>query len=177
MGNPSVWAWRGLLGNPVFLMCKLVGCISEIAHPRHHMQMISAVLVCLVVGISDGDSMTVRCSATAPQRQVRIHAIDAPERYQSFSDAARSSLAALCLDTRARIRPMDTDDYARTVAEVECRGEDVAAHQVSAGMAWVYERYAEMRPDLRALQAQARYARRGLWADAHPVAPWKWRRR
>ena len=66
---------------------------------------------------------------------------------------------------------MDTDDYARTVAEVECRGEDAAAHQVSAGMAWVYERYAEMRPDLRALQAQARYARRGLWADAHPVAP------
>ena len=99
--------------------------------------MFSTVLVCLVVGISDGDSMTVRCAAAEPQRQVRIHAIDAPERHQSFSEAARNSLSALCLDSRARILPVDTDDYARTVAQVECRGEDAASHQVGAGLAWV----------------------------------------
>lgn len=144
---------------------------------RHHVRMISAVLVCLVVGISDGDSLSVRCAAAEPQRQVRIHAIDAPERYQSFSEAARSSLAALCFDIRARIRLIETDDFGRTVAQVECRGEDVARHQVSAGLAWVYARYARMRPDLPALQARARAERRGLWADAHPVAPWLWRRR
>lgn len=144
---------------------------------RHHVRMISVVLVCLVVGISDGDSMTVRCAAAEPQRQVRIHAIDAPERHQSFSEAARNSLSALCLDSRARILPVDTDDYARTVAQVECRGEDAASHQVGAGLAWVYARYARMRPDLPALQARARAERRGLWSDAHPVAPWLWRHR
>lgn len=139
--------------------------------------MISVVLVCLVVGISDGDSMTVRCDRAGAQLQVRIHAIDAPERYQSFSEAARNSLSTLCLDSRARILPVDTDDFARTVAQVECRGEDAARHQVSAGLAWVYTHYAPARSDLRALQAQARAERRGLWADAHPVAPWRWRHR
>lgn len=144
---------------------------------RHHVRMISVVLVCLVVGISDGDSMTVRCDRAGAQRQVRIHAIDAPERYQSFSEAARNSLSALCLGSRARILPVDTDDFARTVAQVECRGEDAAGHQVGAGLAWVYAPYARARPDLRDLQARARAARRGLWADAHPVAPWLWRHR
>lgn len=139
--------------------------------------MISVALVCLVVGISDGDSLTVRCAAAEPQRQVRIHAIDAPERYQSFSDAARRHLSALCLNMQARIRPIDTDGYARTVAQVECRGEDAASHQVDAGLAWVSMPYARTRPDLRELQARARAARRGLWADPHPVAPWTWRHR
>lgn len=139
--------------------------------------MFSAVLVCLVVGIGDGDSLTVRCGPAAEPCQVRIHAIDAPERHQSFSDASRNSLSALCLNTYARLVPVDSDGYGRMVAQVECRDEDAAAHQVRAGMAWVYTHYARTRPDLPALQAQARTARRGLWADPHPVAPWVWRHR
>lgn len=141
--------------------------------------MISTLLVCLVVGISDGDTLTVRCGPPGePQpRQVRIHAIDAPERYQPLSDTARSSLANLCLHAQVRIQPMATDDYGRSVAQVQCRGVDVAAHQVGAGLAWVYTRYAQARPDLLALQDQARLARRGLWADPQSVAPWEWRQR
>lgn len=137
--------------------------------------MISAVLVCLVTGISDGDSL--RCDCAGQRQQVRIHAIDAPERYQPFSDAARSSLSSLCLNAHARIQPLETDDYGRSIARVECRGEDVARHQVAAGMAWVYTHYAQTRPDLAELQADARSARRGLWVQDHPVAPWKWRQR
>ncbi|MET1113953.1 MAG: thermonuclease family protein [Comamonas sp.] len=141
--------------------------------------MIATLLICMVVSVSDGDSLTVRCGppdALQP-RQVRIHAIDAPEHYQAFSDPSRSSLAALCLHARARIRPLEVDSYGRTIGQVECRGEDVAAHQVRSGMAWVYTRYASTRPDLLALQEQARLARWGLWADPQPVAPWVWRRR
>lgn len=141
--------------------------------------MIATLLVCLVLGVGDGDSLTVRCGTRegAPARQVRIHGIDAPERYQSFSEGARSSLAALCLHALARIQPLETDRYGRMVAVVECRGEDVAAYQVRHGMAWVYTRYAGSRPDLQALQAQARRARLGLWADRQPVEPWVWRHR
>lgn len=141
--------------------------------------MIAALLVCLVVGVSDGDSLAVRCAdpGQGQERQVRIHGIDAPERYQSFSEASRSSLAALCLHARARIQPLETDGYGRLVARLECRGEDVAAHQVRNGMAWAYTRYADSRPDLAALQADARRLRLGLWADPQPVAPWIWRHR
>jgi len=27
------------------------------------------------------------------------------------------------------------------------------------------------------LEAQARQAKRGLWADPHPIEPWEWRKR
>jgi endonuclease YncB( thermonuclease family) len=139
--------------------------------------MYSAVLVCLVIGISDGDSLNVRCAHAEQRQQVRVHAIDAPERYQPYGDAARSSLSSLCLNAHARIQHLETDGYGRSIARVECRGEDVARHQVAAGMAWVYRHYVSSRHDLVALQAQARSARRGLWADAQPVAPWTWRHR
>lgn len=141
--------------------------------------MISTLLVCLVVGISDGDTLIARCGppGNAQPHPVRIHGIDAPERHQSFRDASRDSLAALCLHVRARIEPLDTDAYGRMVARVECRGEDVAARQVRNGMAWVYTRYAQSRPDLTALQAQARQQRSGLWGDVSPVPPWAWRHR
>ena len=138
--------------------------------------MFLAALVCLVVAISDGDTLTVHCGPDRfEQHQVRIHAIDAPERYQSFADASRSSLTDLCLNIRARIRQVTTDGYGRTVAEVECQGEDAARHQVRSGMAWVYTRYAGTRADLVALQAQARWARVGLWVDHDPMPPWAWR--
>lgn len=141
--------------------------------------MLSSALICLVAAISDGDTLSVRCGGAGhfEQRQVRIHAIDAPERYQAFSDASRSSLVKLCLHVSARIRQVGTDDYGRTVGQVECRGEDVAAYQVRNGLAWVYPRYAQTRGDLLALQSQARSTGAGLWADSQPVAPWIWRNR
>jgi len=141
--------------------------------------MLATLLICLVVGISDGDTLSARCGPTGTGQviQVRIHAIDAPEYDQPFSAQSRSSLAALCLDRRARIQPVAIDAYGRTVAQVECRGQDAAAFQVRSGMAWVYTHYAGARPDLPALEARARAARRGLWADPQPVAPWVRRRR
>ncbi len=140
--------------------------------------MISAVLVCLVVGISDGDTLTARCGQAGQyqHRQVRIHAIDAPERSQPFGQRSRQSLAALCWQVNARIQQMDTDRFGRAVGQVECRGRDAAARQVASGMAWAFTRYAQGRADLTELEARARAARKGLWADAAPVPPWEWRR-
>lgn len=68
------------------------------------------------------------------------------------------------------------DRYARAVARVNCSGQDVATEQVRAGMAWVYDRYSSPSSPLYPLQEEARVARRELWADNAPVAPWEWRR-
>ena len=49
--------------------------------------MSAAALLCLVIAISDGDTLTVRCGtpgAWRPQR-VRVVAIDAPESRQAFA--------------------------------------------------------------------------------------------
>ena len=49
--------------------------------------------------------------------------------------------------------------------------------QVRAGTAWVYAPRAQIYPHLARLQRQARAPRTGLWADARPVPPWKYRHR
>lgn len=50
---------------------------------------------------------------------------------------------------------------------------------VEDGLAWVYDAFCdgEFCEAWRGLQKDAKRARRGLWADRHPVAPWEWRER
>lgn len=68
------------------------------------------------------------------------------------------------------------DRYGRAVGKVECAGKDAGAHQVSAGMAWVYDRYSKPSSPLYPLQDAANTARRGLWVDNEPVPPREWLR-
>ncbi len=73
------------------------------------------------------------------------------------------------------------DRYRREVCRVLVGGSDAGLEQIRAGMAWFFRRYAkELPPERRRqytdMEAQAQAERRGLWADAEPVAPWEWRR-
>ena len=138
-----------------------------------------ASLLCLVVAISDGDTLTVRCGAPGAYQQVkvRIAAIDAPESRQAFGQKSRQHLAQLCFRQRAALQPVDEDSYGRTVAHVRCGSTDVATAQVRAGLAWVYTPYAESRQQLVALQRQARSSGTGLWSQKRPLAPWTYRHR
>lgn len=135
-----------------------------------------AVALCLVVAISDGDTIKARCGEPGAFQQVtiRLAEIDAPEKRQPFGQRSRASLAALCFKTWATIQPQTRDRYGRTVARVECRGRDASAEQTRMGYAWFYARYGTD-DSVRVLEAVARDSRAGLWADPAPVAPWDWR--
>ena len=139
-----------------------------------------ASLVCIVIGITDGDTIKARCGAPGAYHQVtvRLAAIDAPERRQPFGEVSRQHLATMCFEQPARITPRTSDRYGRMVADVSCQGRDAGADMVASGMAWVYERYAHPVQDaqLFASQAAARAAGAGLWHDADPVPPWTWRK-
>lgn len=137
--------------------------------------MINAALLCLVVAISDGDTLTARCgeSGTYEQVKIRISAIDAPEKAQPFGQASRQHLAKLCFRQMATITPKTKDRYGRTVADVECQGQDVATEQVRSGLAWFYVKYGRGYEHLQGLQDEAQSARRGLWSE-QAVAPWEW---
>ena len=141
--------------------------------------MTPALLLCLVVAIADGDTLTVRCGEPGAygQVKVRLAAIDAPEKRQPWGTRSRQHLAALCFQQQATIRSHGHDRYGRTIAEVDCRGQDAGTEQVRAGMAWYYVRYGKGFEHLAGVEAQARAAGRGLWADPQPVEPWGWRRR
>lgn len=73
-----------------------------------------------------------------------------------------------------------TDRYGRKVCRVLVGGVDVGLEQIRAGLAWYFRRYGNELPPNRRQQyadgeAQAKDARRGLWADVAPVPPWEWR--
>jgi endonuclease YncB( thermonuclease family) len=136
--------------------------------------MIEAALLCLVVGISDGDTLKVRCP-DQPQMVVRLAEIDAPEKAQPFGQRSKELLSTLCFKKQAEIRPSTRDRYGRTVARVICAGTDANEAMVRTGMAWAYTRYLTD-PQIRAMEIVARRERLGLWADAHPVPPWEWRK-
>lgn len=127
-----------------------------------------------VIGITDGDTMTVLRDRVPVK--IRIHAIDAPESRQPFGTQSRQSLASICFHVTAEVEHVSTDRYGRTVGVVSCSGIDVASYQVSHGYAWVFPRYAPRNSPLYGLQDEARSARRGLWLDRVPVAPWTWRK-
>ena len=67
--------------------------------------------------------------------------------------------------------------YGRIVGEVMLPdGSSLNKELVYVGLAWWYRKYAPNDRTLKALEAGAREARRGLWADKNPIPPWEWRK-
>jgi endonuclease YncB( thermonuclease family) len=127
----------------------------------------------LVVGITDGDTIKV-LKDDNEQLKVRLVEIDAPEKKQAFGNRSKQSLSDYCFKKTATLTEKGKDRFGRTLARVTCNGVDVNAEMVKVGMAWVYDKYVTDR-SLYVLQDEAKAARRGLWADLHPVPPWEWR--
>lgn len=134
------------------------------------------ILLCFIVGVTDGDSLTVRCDVPDGQvtLTVRLAEIDAPEKRQPFGDRSKQHLAALCFQKSAVVRPKTRDRYGRTVARVECDGADASTEQIRVGMAWAFTKYLTD-SQIRVEEDAARQQRAGLWTDAAPLPPWEWR--
>lgn len=127
-----------------------------------------------VVAVLDGDTIIVL--AGRDQVRVRLARIDAPERPgQPYSVASRDALAAVVAGRTVRVSYDTIDRYGRPVGEVEVAGVNANTQQLRQGYAWVFRHYNRSPVD-RALEAQARIRRSGLWADPQPTAPWEWRR-
>lgn len=130
-----------------------------------------------VVGVVDGDTLDIVVQEPVGgfrQERIRLAGIDSPERAQPFGQVAKQELAALCHGRPAVVVPRGSS-YGRVVALVSCAGVDSSQYMVDRGLAWVYRQYTSD-VGLIALERAAQSARRGLWSDANPVAPWVWRR-
>jgi endonuclease YncB( thermonuclease family) len=127
-----------------------------------------------VTHIVDGDTLDV--IVQGERIRVRILDIDAPESSQPDGHRSRQSLIAICGGESARLDGNKHDRNGRLLAHVRCNGTDAGAEQVRRGMAWVFVRYAPADSPLYAVEAEARAARRGLWATMQPVPPWEWRK-
>jgi len=127
-----------------------------------------------VVHIADGDTLTILIEGNK-QVKIRLAGIDTPEKAQPFGNKAKQALAALTFQKQASVDVETKDRYGRSVGRVNVQGLDVNAELVKQGMAWVYRKYTNDQR-LYALEAEAKLAKRGLWASDKPIEPWSWRK-
>ena len=134
-----------------------------------------------VVRVSDGDTIVVRRAggkasdkAEVALEKVRLSAIDAPELAQAFGKQAKLYLAREIEGQQVQVLAHKRDRYGRLVAKVRFGERSMAERLLRVGLAWHYKRY-DTSPRLAALEGKARSERRGLWAQAKPMAPWDWR--
>ena len=114
--------------------------------------------------VVDGDTLTI---------DFRSQGIDAPELRQQCADAA-----GVCYPCgKVSVRVWETDHYGRPVVTVYADGKDVHKEMLLQGHAIAYRRYLpdELRASYLAAEAEAKKAKRGIWAGAF-VEPSKWRR-
>lgn len=135
-----------------------------------------------VVSVSDGDTVRVaRADGSGGAVTVRLLGIDSPETVdprkpvQCYGPEASASLKQVLAGRTVDLEhgPEQTDKYGRTLAYVWAGGELVNYRQVLAGYAREYtygSRPAQHAAAIRAAQADARAAGRGLWRTCEPPA-------
>lgn len=126
-----------------------------------------------VIAVMDGD--TVMVLRNGKRIKVRMANIDAPEKEQAFGAQSRTSLLEMVGKRQVRIDTQAVDQYGRIIAYLAVDGINVNEAQVRRGMAWEYSYHHSDRSYL-ALQQEAQQARRGLWSQEAPSAPWLWRK-
>ena len=126
-----------------------------------------------VISVLDGDTVLIKRGAGV--LKVRLVEIDAPEKSQPFGASSQQSLAAMVLGKQVQFSSQAFDQYGRMIAHLSVTGLDVNAEQIKRGMAWEYSHF-HSNQALRALEAEARAAPRGLWAMSNPTPPWEWRK-
>lgn len=127
-----------------------------------------------VIKVADGDTITV-LHGDNTQEKIRLYGIDCPEKSQPFGARARQYTSSLVFGKQVTMRTINRDRYGRSVAWVYIGKTNINAEIVKAGYAWNYRQYSND-PSLQQFENEARKAKRGLWADPHPVAPWDYRK-
>ena len=87
-----------------------------------------------VVGVSDGDTITVLDDAKT-QHRIRFAGIDAPEKGQAYGEQSKQSLSTLVFQKRVEARCHKRDRYGREVCAVFVGLRDVGLEQIRQGMA------------------------------------------
>jgi endonuclease YncB( thermonuclease family) len=137
-----------------------------------------------LLAVLDGDQLEVATDNTQKAVRLRLRGIDAPEEGQPYWQEAKTFLERLLVGKTFQVtigRPLLQEASALALGNVVLAGGVTANRTlITAGLAWVYEEdfdddAAELQ-ELKALEAEARKARRGLWADPQPVPPSLYRR-
>lgn len=147
-------------------------CVLSLISPA-----LAQTLTGKVVGVTDGDTIKV-LTAEKKEYKIRLNGVDSPESSQPFGQVAKQFTSKLVFGKQVQVVVKDTDKYGRTVAVILAPdGVNLNQSLVKNGYAWWYKKYAPADMSLKQLEAEARAAKRGLWAETKTaVAPWDWRK-
>lgn len=128
----------------------------------------------LVVGISDGDTVTVLCKDDE-RKKIRLYGVDCPESRQDFGGSAKKYTSTLIFGKEVEVLEKSLDRYGRTVAKIFISGDDLSLKLIENGLAWHYKRYSS---DIEYSRAEdsARRDNKGLWSRKNSIAPWEFRK-
>lgn len=135
----------------------------------------------LVVGVADGDTVTV-LDGGQNQHRIRLAYIDAPEKAQPFGQRAKQALSDKVFQREVRVEVVDKDRYGREVGRIWLDETDINLSQLTDGYAWFYRQYAKQSESsgdyarYEQAEAGAKESRIGLWQDEDPTPPWDYRR-
>jgi micrococcal nuclease len=126
------------------------------------------------VKVHDGDTIDVLTDQGIAT--VHLADVDAPEPDQRFALEAKLHLVEHALAKEVTVQPVAVvAEAGEPVAAVTVADQDLARSLLRAGLAWCTQEPAPS-DELLTLESAARAARKGLWADANPIAPWDWRK-
>jgi len=127
------------------------------------------------VGVSDGDTIKVMLQGRAVT--VRLYGVDSPEKKQAFGERAKQFTSQAVFGKPVTVYSKGSDRYGRTLGWVFVGKACLNAELIRSGHAWWYKQFSPKEIKLQQLETEARTARRGLWVDAAPVAPWAFRKK
>lgn len=134
----------------------------------------AATITGKVIKVLDGDTIDI-LNNNKPER-IRFNGIDAPEKGQPHGQKAKQYVLDLAANKIVTVNITDTDRYDRSIGDIILPdGRNLNREVVRAGYAWHYVKYSDD-ASLGELETEARKARRGLWQDKNPTAPWEWRK-
>ncbi len=137
------------------------------------------VLIGKVVGITDGDTITV-LDGDKTQHKIRLMGIDAPEKKQEFGNESKKALSNYIYQKEVIVEYKKQDRYKRKVGKVIFDKQDICLQMIKDGLAWHYKDYEkEQSKTDRDLYSQAELKARnekvGLWKTHNPIAPSEFR--
>ena len=129
----------------------------------------------VVIYVSDGDTLFVQPASGGQAVKIRMDGMDAPEICQAYGQASRQALQSRLVGQAVSVDGRHRDNYGRVLARIRWQQADVGQWMVRQGHAWSY-RYRRDAGPYAAEEAQARAARRGLFADAEAQSPREFRK-
>lgn len=129
-----------------------------------------------VIAVKDGDTIEVLLNGKA--QRIRLGHIDCPEKNQPYGTKAKTFTSTKSFgQTVTVLHTRQYDRNKRLIAEVILtNGDTLNRELVKSGLAWHYKKYSAD-TTYSMLERSARLAKKGLWAEKEPVAPWLWRKR